>query len=1347
MYIYSAAMRVNDWYLPYISSIDGLTITFSSNLPEHLRPHEGNILYFNGISEKFPEGFAGKVVSVNGGVITCEQAGIPDIYQKFVFFGKYTVVRKVKADDPAYALRRIKGRTGKVDNGPAAVAAAYKKESDDDFGIGEGKFPDFNVGSFKEAFEFELKDFNVKIKTSFKETPVFTIEYSYAFNFYNPILFYKCKKTVDYENSYSIAYALDYNLLKDDNFWKTVGDLPSSTDLPKSFKKIGLESLTRDEKDRGTVYFIDKKFPLPDCPLIQVGAQVGFFITPKLEGELVLGATNKGTYEKTYIYNLDKNHWLHLSDDWRDYLLPWKYYTGQFLKLGEGQCYDGPQTCEPTDWYLDGSVKGSIWTGLVAGASISAGFGKNSEVKEEAKFRIGPYLEGEIKLNLLDGLSDNSRYSLVKDTHVKVGMKLGVNLSFSAKLKNDFLGCDVGFQWDQIDWTPKNMLWEKTWYLLPEYEAPKYTVRGNSLICTTNVSRKTFPNTIGFALFDEKGNVKRKYMANTYKNYNASTPYYMSLTFDGLDFANHRYTIAPTSKLFKDDWLKFDAPDQYRTTVLCPDSHHPHLIDLGLPSGTKWLCSNLYADDPKDAGGYYQWGKPYMVHSYTDLTYRAPNFTMANYQSSEYDAATANLGQEYCTPTMSQFLELHDNCSMNYKYSPLGKVLGVFLKGKNGNNLYLPFSGYKSGVKVNNNSEGWFLSSDAVDSNNNLQRKALVFKKDDVIWITADALAYGHSVRPVSAGNDGLVFEPQQLEYEVYIGQKVGQYVTVTNNGSAPVSVTVEQSVAPFQVDDACLGTFTLKPKERLSVLVYFSPTEVNEYTSILTLSYETGNACVVSKVPLKGKGIDPNISHLQLSTTSLTLTTGQQGTVDVTSGSGSYDAVSNAKDVATVTVEGSKIIIKAVSPGSATITVKDNQTQERAKVEVTVSEGSSFNGQIVMTRKLLVHHANEYSYPSINFLFGDNKLLTIGYMNTDYWNGYGNSIKGIHIRSLLIDGLKYAGDWTNPGPVGQTKDWYVGPNILDEWFSEKVVIGADGRVQYYLNNDYMGEEVFEDLKLNESSSFCVGMSTWGWWTGHYTYMDDFFLSTPEITISDDFNDGVIDLKIWREPANPDGVREEDGFIKMEQLRTDQNFRLYIDDIPLCSGAESYPTCPDDHHPHMIDLGLPSSTKWACCNVGADNPEAYGGYYAWGETEEKDYYDWSTYIHCNGSEGTCHNLGQDIAGTNYDVAHVKWGGSWVMPSREQLEELSNNCTNIWTSVNGINGKLFTGSNGRSIFLPAAGYLLFDNFATAYGVGGDYWSSKPSSWSKNASNFRFNSEGIYWSEYDRRDGKSVRPVSR
>lgn len=197
-------------------------------------------------------------------------------------------------------------------------------------------------------------------------------------------------------------------------------------------------------------------------------------------------------------------------------------------------------------------------------------------------------------------------------------------------------------------------------------------------------------------------------------------------------------------------------------------------------------------------------------------------------------------------------------------------------------------------------------------------------------------------------------------------------------------------------------------------------------------------------------------------------------------------------------------------------------------------------------------------------------------------------------------------------------------------------------------------------------------------------------------------------------------------------------------------------TCKDANHVHAVDLGL--SVKWACCNVGATKPEEYGGYYAWGETEEKSDYTWKTYKWCNGSYDsmtkycTYSNYGRvdnkTVLDPEDDVAHVKWGGSWRMPTLEEQKELLNECTWKWTELNGVNGCKVTGPNGNSIFLPAAGDRVGTKFFNG-GTGGYYWSS---------SLYDYRGDCVYslyfggrvvgdhgWHYYHRDDGLSVRPV--
>ena len=196
---------------------------------------------------------------------------------------------------------------------------------------------------------------------------------------------------------------------------------------------------------------------------------------------------------------------------------------------------------------------------------------------------------------------------------------------------------------------------------------------------------------------------------------------------------------------------------------------------------------------------------------------------------------------------------------------------------------------------------------------------------------------------------------------------------------------------------------------------------------------------------------------------------------------------------------------------------------------------------------------------------------------------------------------------------------------------------------------------------------------------------------------------------------------------------------------------------PTDSHEY-VDLGLPSGLLWATCNVGADSPEDYGDYFAWGETQPKDTYNWSTYQYCNGSYNTltkyCNNSSYGYNGftdnlttllPEDDAATANWGGNWRMPTKEEWEELYNNTTVTWTTQNDVNGRLFTASNGNSLFLPAAGYPWNDELYDA-GSYGYYWSSSLYTGRPyGAWHFYFGS-GYAGVEYSSRgDGLSVRAV--
>ena len=169
-----------------------------------------------------------------------------------------------------------------------------------------------------------------------------------------------------------------------------------------------------------------------------------------------------------------------------------------------------------------------------------------------------------------------------------------------------------------------------------------------------------------------------------------------------------------------------------------------------------------------------------------------------------------------------------------------------------------------------------------------------------------------------------------------------------------------------------------------------------------------------------------------------------------------------------------------------------------------------------------------------------------------------------------------------------------------------------------------------------------------------------------------------------------------------------------------------------------VDLGL--SVKWATCNIGADSPGDYGNYYAWGETKTK-----STYTSSNSV--TCGVSMDDISGdAEYDAATVNWGSPWRIPTDTELTELIMSCTWTWTTLNSANCYEVTGTNGNSIFLPAAGYRSSSSLWSA-GSYGSYWSSTPvTSDSSRAYCLSFDSSVGYRSGRTRYDGCSIRPVS-
>ena len=299
---------------------------------------------------------------------------------------------------------------------------------------------------------------------------------------------------------------------------------------------------------------------------------------------------------------------------------------------------------------------------------------------------------------------------------------------------------------------------------------------------------------------------------------------------------------------------------------------------------------------------------------------------------------------------------------------------------------------------------------------------------------------------------------------------------------------------------------------------------------------------------------------------------------------------------------------------------------------------------------------------------------------------------------------------------------------------------GSTANIQYYISpnhvvnylvNLFKKREITMELKVTD---------------GNYTVSSIPISETPVYTYNS------IQISVKNIPTNAKAVALyiKDKNRGGNDFMTEFTLLRQVKDEP--EKPKAYKQCPDDHHPHMIDLGLPSGTLWSCCNVGAYKPEINGGYYAWGETDVKSVYSLDSYRYKLQDGWGCINIGKDIAGTQYDVAKAEWGNSWRMPTRVQCQELMDNCSTKEVMTGGNYYYLLTGPNGASIKLPIGGCKSGDSQWNVHEAC--YWTS---SWSGERAEGNSFAYGMDWfidqkkvdGTYDnkfRYIGRLVRPVA-
>lgn len=426
------------------------------------------------------------------------------------------------------------------------------------------------------------------------------------------------------------------------------------------------------------------------------------------------------------------------------------------------------------------------------------------------------------------------------------------------------------------------------------------------------------------------------------------------------------------------------------------------------------------------------------------------------------------------------------------------------------------------------------------------------------------------------------------------------------------------------------------------------------------------------------------------------------------------------------------------------------NTLISREDIQQIMNNYITINQSTIFDRKVLVEIVNNYFQKNYN-LFVDRTIIT--QVINDYIDKHHTTLIDVNIVEKIVNDYikQYYVEIFNETMITEIVTSYFKDNLtlvykfIDQYVGIIKSFEYDNeKAEITLNNGQSLTLVVYDAlaKLSKRVQSVVLMPNIN---GHITESGGSiypsYLVAPAsmaTVIADNFNNGQFDIELLGTDANDrlnsnlfsvNGVSaDRSGVLRISasmygdaktaalhiiERNTIGGSDIMTDFTALDDGQDHPDTpdfsfCPDNNHPHMIDLGLPSGTKWACCNVGALKPEDYGGYYAWGEIETKSIYNMGTYRYKKDLTQYL-MIGNNIASTQYDVAYIKWGVSWQMPTEIQFRELIDNTTFVWTTQNGVYGCKFMGPNGRAIFFPAAG-VIFNSSNVSVDTYGSYWSS-------------------------------------
>ena len=749
-------------------------------------------------------------------------------------------------------------------------------------------------------------------------------------------------------------------------------------------------------------------------------------------------------------------------------------------------------------------------------------------------------------------------------------------------------------------------------------------------------------------------------------------------------------------------------------------------VDLGLPSGVKWATCNVGASSSEEYGGYYAWGETEEKEDYSWSTYKwfsgniYSNYTFTKYNTNtsmdvvdnktvlepEDDVAHVKWGGSWRMPTLDELDELLYNCTWDWTIQ--NGVDGYKVTGSNGNSIFLPAAGYRNGTGVyDRGGDGHYWSSSLYSSDSHNAYYLYFISSGSCGW-SCDFRGYGLTVRPVCGGVKYTVSVSKGGGGSVAIKEHTETTFAFEEGSVATVVATPDEGYAfsGWYVDDALVSSdaeYTFTVCEDVALVAKFKKLEIN------------GHAYVDLGLPSGVKWATCNVG------------------ASAPEEYGGYYAWGETERKADFTWNSYKWCNgDEYSMSKYCINVRYGNVDERTVLNpeddvATVEWGGNWRMPTAAELQELIDNCT-WQWVSVNGVGGCRLTSKIN-GNTIFFPAAGDFYLGTELYNVGLHG----GYWTSTVRNDLNSSAY-GLIFASTDFIKRDYSRFDGHSVRPVCGDAAPVARYAVSVSSAANGVCA-------------------IKDKDGTSATVLNGSVITVI-----ATPDEGYDFIGWYVNDALvSSDAEYTFTVcEDVALVAKfkEEYLPSGSVNGHAY-VDLGLPSGLKWATCNVGASSLEEYGGYYAWGETEEKEDYSWSTYKWCNGtsttltkyctssSYGTVDN--KTVLDPEDDVAHVKWGGSWRIPTLDEQKELLNNCTWDWTTQNGVNGcRVTSKTNGNSIFLPVAGFRGGTGFVNI-GSDGYYWSSSLLSSISNAYYLTCRLGSPDWHFNYRYYGRSVRPV--